>query len=199
MHREIYNHKTAKILELMISDIMILIDPILLLSESISDIQKFCLLTDNYILSSIDIYNKSDIFKNLSEDNKKRLTEATIIYNRIIKRELYSVITNIQYGNTYEMMDKITKFKKYYPKYNSDDFFIIDYKIGLVGGNKPDPFSKIFFYNKIEDIESFTMKRTEISLLITDHFQEKVCFLVCKNNKLYEDARNDWLSDEWIN
>src|SRR5208337_4031393 len=51
MHKKVYSHKTVKLLEVMLSDLFLKVDPIFKISESINDMNKFCQLTDDTIFN----------------------------------------------------------------------------------------------------------------------------------------------------
>ena len=68
MHKKIYSHKTSKIIELMISDIIKLVDPIFNISKMIDNIGEFCKLTDNSIFFWLENAMSSLYFLNIQLD-----------------------------------------------------------------------------------------------------------------------------------
>ena len=54
LHKQIYCHKSVIAIQLMINDIMILLDPILKISDSVDNVDQFIKITDSYIFTIID-------------------------------------------------------------------------------------------------------------------------------------------------
>ena len=194
MHKKVYNHKTVKIIECMLSDIYIKIDSIFKISESIKNMNTFCKLNDSTIFNYLAIIMNPPIFLkiNLSEGQLDDLNKAHQIYDRIISRKLYQQITKIT-----EIPEKMVKVETYlnsflkmmlnkYPEhFTLNDFCIVKIKIGFINENKPDPFSNVFFYNKKEDTHTFNIKKTEISGIINSNNQEIHVQLILKKKEFY--------------
>lgn len=193
MHRNIYNHKTVKNIENMICDIFELIEPVFKISETILDMDKFCELTDHNILHMIENYNYQHTINNVSDEFKSNIKKAHDLLADIKRRNLYRYIADLQYHDIDNLKIKLDEFLTNYPEYDPNDFYIIQYKIGLVGGNQSDPFSTIYFYDRKEDSNTFTMKRTDVSPLIANEFQEINGGIVCKNKHIYEDVKIKWV------
>src|SRR5205085_3170692 len=106
-------------------------------------------------------------------DNKQytNIKKAYQIYERIISRNLYKQIT--EYPTDAE--EYLSNFIKYLVENNeeisADDVDINKTTIGFVSGNKPDPFTSIYFYDKKEDNKSFTLDKETISGLINKNIQ----------------------------
>ena len=94
LHKEVYTHQAVLSIQFMINDIMILLDEILNISNSINDVDEFCNLTDDYILSSIDILNK---FSHFESDSKKKnnIVESKKLLDRINNRDIYKFIGSV--------------------------------------------------------------------------------------------------------
>ena len=191
MHRTVYTHKTAKIIEHMILDILNVIEKIFNISESITNMQEFCRLTDHSIMHMIDMHHLKNFSNLLTEDQIELIEKANQLLTDLRYRNLYKQVSDVSYGvdGSEEM---INEFFNNHPEFDKKDFHIIKYKIGLVSGNQPDPFCNIFFYDRKEDPKTFTMERTSISPLISKEFQENVCFFICKNHAVYQIAKNAW-------
>jgi HD superfamily phosphohydrolase len=118
-HKEIYNHKTVKIIELMLKDALLEADKVYNFKDWSSD-ERFLSLDDS-------IYSKI-----LNSDDKD-LTKAKNILKRIEKRDLYKLLWIGQKENIPDEVEK-KETKR------------IDMKFNLCNGNK-FPLQKVKFYN----------------------------------------------------
>lgn len=187
MHKKVYNHKTTKLVEMMISDIFIKVDKIFKMSESIENIDAFCKLTDDTIFNYIKLLTSPPSFCNidLSEEEKENLEEAEKICSDLESRKFYKQIIQIA-EDAREYLGKFIKyFENKYPKFSTGYLEIITTRIGFVSGNKSDPFETIYFYDKKEDDSSFTLSRSHISGLMNNNVREVHTHLVCKNRQIY--------------
>ena len=149
-HREIYNHKAVKSIELMIGDILL---------ES-NDVYNF-----PSILDTPEFIDLDDTITTRIRYNNELLTKSKELLQRIDNRKLYKRI--------YESSDNIECVKDYiedvYPDKKSDDFHII--KMNFDFCNKEStPFSNIKFYNN--KLESVNYKNINIRKLIPNNFRE---------------------------
>lgn len=186
MHKKVYSHKTVKLVESMLSDLYIKIDPIFKISESVKDMNKFCELVDDTIFHYIDIIMNPPPFlkTDLTVDQYSAISEAYKIYHRVHCRNLYQQVVEInedaeEYFETF-LKDFIVKN----PNTSRNDFDISKTKVGFVSGNKPDPFQNIFFYDKKENNSSFRLDKSYISSLINNNIQETHTYLICKKREL---------------
>lgn len=185
MHKLVYNHKATKIIELMISDIIKIIDPIFNISGSICDMDKFCKLTDNTILFLLEatINPSSFLQPNLSPLDLAKVTCAYNIYQDIIQRKLYKCIAHI--------LDKSINFDNFITYLTNqsiptDSLHIIATKIGFVSAGKSNPFDSIYFYDKKEhNSSSFLLNKNQISALLCNNYTELHYFLICKDRFIY--------------
>ncbi len=189
MHKKVYSHKTVKLIELMLSDIFLKVDPIFEISSSIDNMQTFCKLTDNTIYQYIQFVMNPPPFiqNNLDQQQKKLVTEAHEIYQNVIARKLYKQVLEISEEDNGEIVLKnfLNWFLKSNPSIDEKDFVIIRTRIGFVSGNKSDPFDSVYFYKNKEDDQTFTVKKSYISGLISNKIQEIQWHLVCKNRTIY--------------
>ena len=116
--------------------------------------------------------------------------EANDIYQNIISRKLYRQV--IEIGEDAGTLEFMNSFLNYllgkYPSYSREDFIILKNKIGFVSGNKADPFESIYFYDKKENNNTFTIKKTHISALMNDQIQEIHWHLFCKRRSIYHNV-----------
>lgn len=188
MHKKIYSHKTVKIIETMLNDIFVKIDPIFELSKTIYDMTLFCQLTDSSIFSYLKLIASPPPFveMKLSNEEMSVLMDAYRIYLRIINRKFYKQIAEIISKDTdvgHKLGELVSNLTKKYPNMNCNDFQIIKTKIGFINNSKKNPFDYIFFYDKKENINIFGANKTRISNLITNNFNETIWSLIYKNNE----------------
>lgn len=193
MHKKVYSHKTVKLIESMMSDIFIKIDPIFNISKSIEDMQLFCKLTDNTIYQYIQsvVEPPSFIMNDLDYQQKLVIIEAKNIYKNIIRRKLYKRVLEISDEDNGDAILKnfLSCFFQKYPLVDKNDFDIIKIEIGFVSGNKSDPFDSVYFYNNIEDNQTFTIEKNYISGLMSNRVKEIRWYLICKNELIFDTVK----------
>ena len=192
MHKKVYSHKTVKLIESMLSDIFIKVDPIFKISESINDMNLFCKLTDETIVHYLQLitYPPSFIRIELSEQEYTAVNEAYKIYQRILSRNLYQQV--IEYpGDKKLFLEKFVKHICGKASLLESDFEIYNTKIGFVNTNKLDPFQHIYFYNRKEDNNSFTIDKTSISGLMNDNMREEHTHLLYKKRGMVPFLQNE--------
>jgi HD superfamily phosphohydrolase len=185
MHKQVYNHKTVKIMETMIWDIFIKIDPIFHISDTINDMDKFYKLTDNTIFFLLEniIDSPYHLKSELNEKDLEIVKEAYDIYQNIIKRKLYKCIG--------EISEKTPDYFYNFIKYLGNNIVINDLQIvttefGFANTNT-NPFDSIYFYDSKITVcpSSFLLDKNQISSLLCDRYVENKHFLLCKNRDKY--------------
>jgi HD superfamily phosphohydrolase len=181
MHKQVYNHKTVKIIEMMIEDIFMKIDPIFHISDSINDMAKFSKLTDDTIFNLLDITVNSPYFltSNLNEKDMDTIKEAYDIYQAIIGRKLYKCLGEV----TNKTPDEFNNFIAYS---NNSNLQIMTVQFGFSNTNK-NPFDSIYFYDSKLTVyaSSFLLEKKQISTLLCDIYMETKHFLMCKDREQY--------------
>ena len=194
MHKKVYSHKTVKIIEQMLHDIFIKVDPIIGVSKSIENMDTFCDLTDDSIFYYIQSVIKP-IFPHqitLDVNQYALVVEANDIYQRIKSRQLYcQILEIIDDDKSVYLQEFVEYLLATYSNFKRQDFVIFNKTIGFVSGNA-DPFNSIIFYNKKEDdVETFTLKKSHISTLMSNKIQETYWYLICKNHSVSEIAKSE--------
>jgi deoxynucleoside triphosphate triphosphohydrolase SAMHD1 len=186
MHKKVYCHKTVKILESMLVDIIVKLEPILKIKDSINSMSDFCNLTDRYIFDFLNIMQKipSTITIQMDSDKLALINEAAQIYQRIITRNFYKKIIFCD-DNMPET--HIQDFLSYYRPVDREDFEIIIYRYGFVNGCQPDPFKNIYLYDNMELSNTFTIHKSSYSQIISNKISESRYLLICKNIEKYPD------------
>ena len=133
-HREIYNHKTVKSIELMISDI-------LLMSNDIYDFQT-AIQTDDFF--DLD----DNILTRIKYNSEKKLNKCRTILNRIDTRNLYKEIYKTC---NYDISFVTDYIQDTYSDNNINDFHIIKLNFDLCNGSL-SPLENINFYKNNNEI-----------------------------------------------
>lgn len=179
LYKQIYTHKVSIATQFMINEIMVLLDPILNIYESIYNIEKFCEFTDSYIISIVKhLYNNIEQFKH---NDKKKIRSAYNILDNLNRRNLYKFIGSIVSDKPFDL--SFSDIKKIDPDIKCNDIFIHTGKIGFVSGKKDNPLNELYFYkNKNPDV-CFQVHPHQKTYLISDTYQEYVYTLYVKDRK----------------
>ena len=135
---------------------------------------------------------------NLNQEQYREIIQANKIYNDIVSRNLYQQIIEIADDEFAEIF--LRTFLDYLlinnPDFDKNDFAIFKTKMGFVNTSQsqPDPFDHIYFYDKKENEQTFTVKKSHFSGLLGNKVEETHWHLVCKNRLIYhrtvEEIRN---------
>ncbi len=196
MHKKVYNHRTCKIIESMISDILILVEPVFNISKMIDNMGDLCKLTDNTIFFWLENAMQSSYFLNIHLDDKSMdiIKKAYIIYQNIVTRKLYKIISET------DDIEHLNNFMLYLQINNIDTncLEISSVNIGFVSNGNKNPFDSIYFYdNKKPNGDSFLLNKGQISSLLTDTFMEVHNYLICKDRNIYSHIMN--MYNDFIN
>lgn len=133
-HREIYNHKAVKAVELMIGDILLDLDNIYNFNSIIGNPEEFYKLTDGIIDT---VY--------LHEQQKN----SQIILDRIANRDFYKEIYRTEGNDLDAVKDEILDTNK---DTKEDDYHFVKMKFDFCNGDK-SPFTEINFYEKTKKVD----------------------------------------------
>jgi HD superfamily phosphohydrolase len=180
MHRRVYGHKGVVSAQNIIIDVMMILDKVLNIGESITNMETFIKMTDSYVLNYIDfildVENQSvnPFSKILSVEDYLKLKELKL---RLQTHNLYPHIGTLvtkQISNIYDM-------------FKSDNYIIYRSKIGFVSGNKSNPLNKIYVYKTKElfddgsEIKAHLIDKSEISHIIPEIYQEYITMVFRKD------------------
>ena len=172
LHKEVYCHKVVIAIQFVIVKLMKLLDDILKISDSISDMDQFCLLTDEYILESVKVIDK---FKhNLTDVQIKNINEAKQLIDNLQNRKLYAVICNLISATKINIDNYIGNLP------DKDNIIVFQNKIGFVSGNKPNPLDSIFVYKTKDStkiagkLEAFKKDKDNVTALMPKMYQEYI-------------------------
>lgn len=193
LHSQVYRHKAVISAQLMVIEIFTLLDDILGLSESITDMSKFCKMTEGYIFNSVKFI--ADHLSILNSDQTERFNKAVKLINDLETRNLYSIVYHFVSSEKIDINQHINNFDDY------DSIIFYQNKIGYVSGNKPNPLDSIHVYNTKNSefsskITSHKKNKQDMSLLIPDRHQEYVTTIYYKNK--YNKKRISELHDYFL-
>lgn len=181
MHKQVYQHKTVKIVEMMLKDIIIKINPVLKISLKAQNMNEFCMLDDNNLFTLIETaLNNLEIY---TKDEYIILRDAHFLYQNIIQRKFYKCIDDTNNKSKLENFVNNTN--------DANELVIIDTKIGMVSNNV-NPFDTIYFYDTKHGNNTFIMDNKEITMMTSDKVSEIHYYLICINNKKYKNILNSY-------
>lgn len=190
LHKTVYSHKAVIAAQYMITEIFHYLDAILGLSDAINDMDKFCMMTDEYILTCVNTllgpYCKLPI--EYLEDVKK----AKSIIDQLNSHKLYAHV------GTYITKNELIIHRDYFKSGERDKILIYNNKIGLVSGSKTNPLDCVYAYNTKNahhsgKLEMKKIDKTKYSLLIANNYQEYITMIFYKekNDEIINLLRNE--------
>ena len=174
MHQRVYAHKGVIAAQLMISDIMLGVDPIINIKTSILDMEKFCEITDTYIMECLKFVKLMN--PQIADD--PIIKQAIILLDRLDNHDLYCCVASLLTLNEL-CINAQTVFGSKLGELGVDisDIVIFQSKIGYVSGNKSNPLDNIFVYKTKDNEKGVSIHATKqgketISHLVGDNYQE---------------------------
>ena len=170
MHKKVYSHKTVVSSLLLITELLQIMNEYLQFIKNIDDLDKFILLTDDYIINLGRFYAQTD----------KRLQD---IFNRLDKHNMYHVIYSTYINPDEKLSDELLE-------YINDDKDIIFFSsiIGFISGKKRNPLESILLYktkNPYGGVEN--LLQSDSNRLMPQNYQEKLIMLFHKEKKILLD------------
>ncbi|MED6282724.1 hypothetical protein CHARACLAT_001361 [Characodon lateralis] len=168
LHKQAYQHKVAKAIELMITDAFLKADRhiqiegsegnVCILSNATDDMVAYTKLTDN-------------VFDHILNSTSQELEEARNILDRIMFRDLYVCLGEIRSSKTQE--DFENSWSQRIPGYNPDDYVVNLVKFNYGMGSE-DPIGHVRFYSKETPDEARIIARPEVSQLLPEKFNDSL-------------------------
>ena len=165
LHRQIYNHKAVKAIEILLIKLLFEIEKEHKISDYILDPEKMIQLIDSYIWHFPSI--NPNINQIIQDINQRKLPK--MIYQSI---SLQPVVFDIQ---------KLTD------KFGENKFVEVKFKVGYVGG-KSNPLNHITFYNSKTGKIISENKVKSFSLLINQKHQEYFLRVYCTDLNIIKDV-----------
>lgn len=196
MHRQIYRHKTCCAAEMMITDALIHAEPVLKLSESIYDPEKYVLLNDS-------------IINEIERSQNAALYQSKAILERIFTRKFYSFAGEFMLDAAKseqlsadiafiaKLKEKMIATKTSYSAKLTSPVTDADFEISVVkfnfGMKSENPLDFVKFYDKSNPNCSFKIEASNsIGSVLADSMEE--CWLRCFVRST-ETAKIDHLKD----
>lgn len=190
MHKKAYCHKTVVLIDIMFRDLISKIDSIFKISDSITDMKRFCKLTDASIYQLMEYTINPLPFTTITLNNSQiaQVKKAHKIHNCITNRKLYKQIidvteTTCSKVNLYQFLASVFESN---PQISKEDLIIHKTSFGFVNENKPDPFDSIYYYDKKENNKTFIIPKNSICGLLNNNVYEIHYRLICKKKSIYQ-------------
>lgn len=181
LHKQIYNHKAVKSIEYMIEDMIRLLDPILNIKDSIKDLEKFIIFTDNFFANFLDF---------TKENNNQNISKAKEILDKLKRRELYKFVGSYTVTENKPKIICHNDFTNICPQIKNDDLIISVVKIGYVSGDKENPLDNIYLYDKKNSNKCFKINKEDVTNFLPKSYQEICVKVFCKNKYMFDDIYN---------
>lgn len=149
LHRQIYNHKAVKALEILIVKLLFELEKEIKISEFILEPEKMILLVDSFIWYNNNNDKIKEIINNIHERKLPKLVYENISINNDIQNEL-----NLKL------------------EYNPIFYEIIKFSVGYVGGKSNNPLNNIYFYNLKTGLIITNNKSENFSLFLNQTYKE---------------------------
>ncbi|KAJ2755798.1 hypothetical protein GGI19_001344 [Coemansia pectinata] len=168
LHKRVYSHRAAKAIEFMLVDALLIADPILQISQSITNPHMYQSLTD-------------EIVRDIERSPAPELREAQDIITRIHTRDIYKFVDEyILPADMASIANSacINEAKIVGYRSDNDDFVerdvLIDFCLIHYGMRKDNPVDRINFYSKYNTAEKFPISSGLISLCVPEKYEERI-------------------------
>lgn len=166
LHRQIYNHKAVKAIEILLVKLLFEIEKDYKISDYLLDPEKMITLVDSYIWY---VPNSNPVINKIIQDiNQRKLPK--MVFQSI---SLQPVEFDIE------------KLKN---KFGNDKFEIVKFKVGYVGGKSSNPLNHITFYNSKTGKIISENKVKSFSLLINQKHQEYFLRVYCTDLNIIKEV-----------
>jgi len=178
MFLNVYSHKGVISAQYIITEIMKLVDRTISITDSITDFNKFCKMTDEYVIQCAEfiILNRADYIKRKIYTDAE-LIELQALLDRLNTHNLYPHIgtTLSSQPNTDHISPILNRFR------DTSKYMIYSKKVGYVSGDNANPLSKIYVYRTKDTLfsDSYAIKaklinKHDITNLVPDRYQEYI-------------------------
>lgn len=185
LHKRVYKHNVVCAIELMISDILNLSSQALNLIEKVENIEDYVYFTDS-ILETISASGSASLTNSKTPD----LEKARQLCIRLKKRDLYTCV-----GEHLGQYPKVTVQDFAHNELKPEDCVIEEHTLNYAFKNL-NPVDHVKFYSTDAPNTSFTISKTDVSLLAPTQFSESYLRLYVKDKKKISVAKQAF--DSWI-
>ncbi len=191
LHKQVYTHKGVIATQYLLGQMMCKLEPLLHMYAATDNMDDFCGLTDEYILIMLKYFNSHK--NQYSDDEQKLIDDAMILLDRIQYRKLPKLIGRVVSKRAIRIIDE-----DLYPN-NVDDprVYVCRLKIGLVSGNKSNPFENMYFYERKNKDTCFKIQPEDVSFLLPDSYQEYIhlIFAIDRDDHEFHEQMNVRLAE----
>jgi HD superfamily phosphohydrolase len=176
LHKKVYSHKGVISSLFLINDLLKYMNEYLKFVDNIDNLDKFILLTDDYILNLGRLYSQND-------------TNLKHLLYKIDTHSLYPMIYSDYIEPNEEIDEKIKKLI-------DEDKNILYYEntIGFISGKKNNPLENVILYKTKDPYSNLeNLLESDSNKLLPQKYQEKLIMLFRKNN--INDNINDNISE----
>jgi deoxynucleoside triphosphate triphosphohydrolase SAMHD1 len=182
MHRQVYGHKAVISIQYLLIELFKELDPILQLSQSIYNIDKFCEIDDNYILQAPKLIAHCIGLHN--EDFNARSKRALELLKRIDTHRLYHFITSYITQSKEDIKNIIISNPLVFP--DADKIVVHQSKVGYVSGNKTNPLDDVYVYKTknvklTRRLRASKKDKSDITAIMPASYQEYVTLVFYKD------------------
>ena len=172
LHHRVYQHKTTKAIEDMITEAFVLLNHKYNFSTVISNMKEYAKMTDSIFYEIIR-----------SKDQDKNAKKAREVLKRIQRRELYKFCGETQPSSkldisALEVAEEIASFD---PDLNADELFVSVIEIHF-GMKEKDPVESVVFFNKNFN-KAIQLRKNIVSEMLPQKFSEQFVRVYGKNIK----------------
>ncbi|KAJ1863274.1 hypothetical protein LPJ78_004142 [Coemansia sp. RSA 989] len=167
LHKRVYSHRAGKAFELMMVDIMLIADPVLRISEAITDPRRYQLLTDN-------------IVHDIERSSEPELQPARDLITRIYRRDTYKFVDEylLPPDQASAISSAVTAAAIVGFRTDNDDFVERDVLINIgrinYGKGRENPIDHVRFYSNYAPNEKYAIDREMISLCVPEKYEERI-------------------------
>ena len=162
LHHRVYQHKTTKAIEDMITNAFVLLNDKYNFSEAITNMEEYAKLTDGIFYEIIR-----------SKDQDENTKKAQEIIKRVQRRELYKFCGETQPTKKLEMsaIEVAEEIASFDTDLRADELFVSVVEIHF-GMKEKDPVESVVFYNKNQN-KAIQLRKNIVSGMLPQKFSEQ--------------------------
>ncbi|KAJ2742226.1 hypothetical protein GGI20_004633 [Coemansia sp. BCRC 34301] len=168
LHKRVYSHRAAKAIEFMLVDAMLIANPVLHLTQAVSDPRLFLSLTD-------------EIVRDIERSPAPELREAQDIIARIHTRDIYKFVDEYILPSDMSSVANsaiINEATVVGYRSDNDDFVerdvLVDFCRIHYGMKHANPVDRINFFSKYNTAEMFPISSKFISMCVPEKYEELI-------------------------
>ncbi|KAI4883971.1 hypothetical protein NFI96_027538 [Prochilodus magdalenae] len=186
LHRKAYQHKTAIIIEFMITEALVKADPHILIKGSKGKKYKM-----SRAIKHMEAYTKltDHIFDQILYSTKRKLSEAKKILQNIICRRLYKCLgqttpktpIGASQAELKTYCKEVARAKPSSTKVHlkPEDFIVSVVNLNY-GRKDKNPINDVHFYSKKDPKTPIKINKTQVSKMLPNRFAEQLIRVYCK-------------------